>query len=117
MKAPIVIAVAAAAILAGCSGREFNAGAEQELPGPKQAQAYYLPQQYPQQQYPEQQQGGTYSPLSNHQIAVTYRGPSDSQLAWQTATNYCASHYGNSRVRLVGVDGTAGRAVFACDQL
>ena len=113
MRAILVLGVAAAA-LGGCN---MYAGADIELPGPNQAQAYYLPQQYPQQQYPEQQQGGTYSPPSNHQIAVTYRGPNDFQLALQTAANYCASHYGNSRVRLVSDDRTAGRAVFACDQI
>ena len=53
MKAPIVIALAAAAILAGCTA---YAGAEQELPGgPKQTPGYYLPPQYPLQQFPPPQ--------------------------------------------------------------
>src|SRR5262245_503952 len=106
MRAILAIGVAAAA-LGGC---EVYAGADTELPGPGQARAYLLPEQ----QYPEQQQGGTYSPPSSHSFAVTYSGPND---AWQQATNYCAAHYGNSRVRLVSDDQTAGRAVFACDQI
>src|SRR5262249_32772419 len=77
----------------------------------------YPQQQYPQQQYLQQQQRVTYSPPSNHGIAVTYRGPNGFQLAWQKATTYCTAHYGNTRVRLISDDRTAGRVLFACDQL
>src|SRR5262249_48244754 len=110
MRAILVLGVAAAA-LGGCMHAGMYAGADTELPGPGQARADA------EQQDPEQQQGGAYSPPSNDHITVTYRGPNDFQFAWQKATNYCASHYGNSRVRLVSDDRTAGRAVFACDAL
>ena len=65
-----------------------------------------------------QQQGPVqYSAPSNQGVSVTYRGANGFQLAWQRAGTFCVAHYGNTRVRLVSDDRTAGRAVFACDTL
>ena len=109
MKAILVLGMAAT-VLGGCVVRETRVV---YTPAPAPRVVYQSP---PAVAYP-QQQLVTYSPPSNHGIAVTYKGANGIQLAWQKADNYCRSQYGNSRVRLVSDDRAAGHAVFACDQL
>ena len=114
----IIVLGATAAILGGCSFRETTIR-QAEAPPPV---VYETPaptvvyQSPPAAVYP-QQQPVIYSAPSTQSVSVTYNGPNGFQLAWQKADTYCDAHYGNTRVRLVSDDRTAGRATFACDQL
>ena len=111
----ILVLGAAAAVLGGCTIKETEV--RQAAAPPR---VVYTPAPTVVYQSPPtvvEQQPVIYSAPSPQSVAVTYQGMNGIQLAWQKADNYCRSQYGNSRVRLVSDDRTAGRAVFACDTL
>src|SRR5262245_6165533 len=115
MKAILVLGVAAA-VLGGCTFKETEVRQAEAPPRvvytPPPTVVYQLPPPTVVEQQPV-----IYSAPSTQSVAVTYQGMNGIQLAWQKADTYCRSQYGNSRVRLVSDDRTAGRAVFACDTL
>src|SRR5262249_32552782 len=115
MKTIFVLGVAAA-VLAGCTVKETTVRQEAAPPRVVYAPAPTVVYQSPPPTIVEQQPV-IYSAPSTQSVAVTYQGMNGIQLAWQKADNYCRSQYGNSRVRLVSDDRTAGRAVFACDHI
>jgi len=110
----ILVLGAAAAVLAGCSIKETEV--RQAAAPPR---VVYVPAPTVVYQSPPTtvEQPMIYSAPSTQSVAVTYQGMNGFQLAWQKADTYCDDHYGNTRVRLISDDRTAGRAVFACDTL
>jgi uncharacterized lipoprotein YbaY len=98
MKTVIVMALTAAALLAGCSSKETKVV---NTPAPAPAPVVVV---QPQVVAPATTQG---------QVIVTYQPPTTSQVLQQTAINYCTQHYGSTTARLVS-DDYAGHATYAC---
>src|SRR5262249_12031830 len=98
MKTPIVMALAAAAVLAGCSSKETKVV---NAPAPAPAPTVVV---MPPTVVAAPTQG---------QVIVTYMQGTTTQAMAQTAASYCVQHYGSTSARFMG-DDYAGHATYAC---
>ncbi|HTO82666.1 MAG TPA: hypothetical protein VMQ73_10545 [Methylomirabilota bacterium] len=98
MKTAIALALVAAAVLAGCTSKETKVV---NAPAPAPAPTVVV---QPPVVAPAPTQG---------QVVVTYTASTSTQVVQQTATSYCAQHYGSTNAELVS-DDRMGHATFAC---
>ena len=98
MKTAIVMALAAAAVLAGCSSKENK--------------VVYVPAPAPAPTVVVEPPTVVAAPTQG-QVIVTYLRGTTTQVVQQTAASYCAQHYGSTGARFVG-DDYAGHATYVC---
>jgi putative hemolysin len=99
MKTVIVIALAAAAVLAGCSSKETKVSTA-PAPAPAPSTVVVTPPTVA-------------AAPTQGQVIVTYMRGTTTQAMAQTATSYCAQHFGSTGARFLG-DDYAGHATYAC---
>ena len=110
MRASIMITLAAAAAIAGCTSETTVVRPVAVVPAPAPTVVYQAPAPVVYAApsptiYPEP---------PARQVLVTYTGPSGFPAAQRIAATYCGQHFGSGNTSLLSDDRISGRATFVC---
>ena len=112
MRTSIIITLAAAAAIAGCTSETTVVRPVAVVPAP--APAPTVVYQAPAPVVYAGPAPTVYPAPPARQVLVTYTGSSGFPAAQRTAAIYCGQHFGSSSASLLTDDRLSGRATFTC---